>query len=644
MGELLVYSMKNYFRVLHLNKNEFEALSKPEKAALIKKKFEEQKKFLRRKHLTLVAHEKNFSKLLEAKEKLLAANNTKFSPLRNKLWLETPPFITNTEIEISGKNLTIDDIAQIAKFNASVVFPKDRKLLTKLNASCDYITDAVTNGKNIYGVTTNFGGLSHIRISKQDAENLQHNIFRFLKAGAGKKLTVEDVRAGMVLRANSLLQGISAIRPKVINRLFEFLNLEITPVVYEFGSIGASGDLIPLASVGGAMIGLDEKYKVIYKKRELSCLKVLKQCHLPRIKLYPKEALAILNGTSMLTGIAANCLFDTKLLLHLSLAANVLFLQALNVSVQPFDLFIHAAKPHIGQYWIAKNLLQLLYGSSLVRHEDEEDGNETNKLRQDRYASRCLPQYLGPVIDGLETIANQITLEANSVTDNPLIDTGRQISLHGGNFLGEYPAIAMDQLRYYLGLIAKHLDVQIANLVAPAFNNGLPPSLIGNTKRSVNAGLKGLQICSNSIVPIILFMGNPIANLYPTYAEEYNQNINSQGYASSILARETVNLFRESVTIALLFGIQAVGLRSFQSYGDYDPRPFLSPKSVVLYEVLFKLLNKSVTNKRPYIFNDDEQSLDEHIQIVKSDIQNYGLLFDFICEALDDLGEDDKSF
>lgn len=548
------------------------------------------------------------------------------------LWLSQHPDLNETCVTIDGSSLTIDKIAQVAHLNCPVAITHDREILNKIISSCNYIKQAVADEKNIYGVTTSFGGLSHIKISKQDTKKLQENLFYFLKSGAGNKIAICDVRSGMLLRANSLIQGISGIRLKIIERLVDFLNLQITPVVHEFGSIGASGDLIPLASVGGAILGLNKSFKVIYKNKEIDALEVLKRFNLPRISLHPKEALAILNGTSMLTGIAANCTFNAKLLLHITLFANALLLQGLNVSSQPFDLFIHQSKPHIGQYWVAVMLLSLLNQSRMIRADENPDYSE-GTLRQDRYSSRCLPQYLGPIVDGLETIAKQIAQEANSVTDNPLIDTVRQISLHGGNFLGEYPAMAMDQLRYYLSFMAKHLDVQIANVVSPAFNNGLPPSLIGNTNRAVNCGLKGLQLCGNSIMPVLLHLANPLANLYPTHAEEYNQNISSLGYESSLLANRTIEIYRQYSAIALLFGLQAVSLRAKQMYGDYDPRPYLSPSTAELYEVIFNLLGKRITKKRPYVWNDDEQSLDEHIAIIADDIKSYNKIPKFIFSS-----------
>ncbi len=333
----------------------------------------------------------------------------------------------------------------------------------------------------------------------------------------------------------------------------------------------------------------------------------------------------MVNGTSVMTGIAANCVYDTKILLALSVGAHALAIQGLNGTNQSFHPFIHQLKPHPGQKWVAASMLNLLAGSRLIR--DELDGSHdyrNDQPIQDSYSQRCLPQYIAPIVDGIEEIKRQIEVEINSATDNPLIDVENGASYHGGNFLGEYVGIAMDRLRYYIGLLAKHLDVQIASLVAPEFNNGLSPSLVGNTERNVNMGLKGLQITGNSIMPLLTFYGNSIADRFPTHAEQFNQNINSQGFASANLARVSVEIFQQYMAIALMFGVQAVDLRTYKVAKHYDARATLSPATQDLYMAVRDVVGQPPNSERPYIWNDHEQALDEHIAKVAADIANCG--------------------
>jgi phenylalanine ammonia-lyase len=212
----------------------------------------------------------------------------------------------------------------------------------------------------------------------------------------------------------------------------------------------------------------------------------------------------------------------------------------------------------------------------------------------------------------------------NATTDNPLIDAETSDIYYGGNFLAQYVGVAMDQLRYHMGLIAKHLDVQIAQLVAPEFNDGLAPSLVGNPERRVNMGLKGLQIASNSIMPLVTFLGNSLVDRYPTHAEQFNQNINSQAFGSANLARQSLELLRQLVSISLLFGVQAVDLRTHTVAGHYDARRLLSPTLLPLYMAVREVTSTPPSEKRPWLWNDNERTLDRDVAMVSADLASGG--------------------
>ncbi len=267
----------------------------------------------------------------------------------------------------------------------------------------------------------------------------------------------------------------------------------------------------------------------------------------------------------------------------------------------------------------------MLAGSRLVREElDGSHDYRGGNLIQDRYSLRCLPQYMGPIVDGIEQIQRQIEVEMNSATDNPLLMWKTKLAIMAVIFWDSTSASGMDQLRYYIGLLAKHLDVQIAYLVAPEFNNGLPPSLVGNQERSVNMGLKGLQIAGNSIMPLLTFYGNSIADRFPTHAEQFNQNINSQGFAAANLARRSVEIFQQYMAIALMFGVQAVDLRTYAIAQHYDARACLSPATRDLYMAVRDVVGQPPSPDRPYIWNDHEQGLDLHIAQIAADIATDG--------------------
>lgn len=545
------------------------------------------------------------------------------------------PLIKAAEIKnvvLSGAGLTIQEVAAVAKHGATVSLTDNPEVLARVESSANFIQWGVDTGEPIYGVNTGFGGMADKSIGKGELEALQANLIRFLKSGAGNYLSTENVRAAMLLRANSHMRGVSGIRPELISRLVTFLNRRVTPRVRDLGSIGASGDLVPLATITGALIGADASFEVEFQGEHLDCLTALQKIDLEPFALGPKEGLGMVNGTSVMTAVAANCLYGARHLLALAFGFHALVFQALHASNQSFHPFIHQEKPHPGQMAAAAIMVKLLQGSRLCRNElDGHHAAQGHQPIQDRYSLRCLPQYLGPILDGWRAAVAAVETEMNSANDNPLIDGKNCVSYHSGNFLGEYIGVWMDHLRYYLGLLAKHVDTQIALLVTPEFNNGLPASLVGNSGRTVNMGLKGLQIAGNSLIPLLSFYGNSIADRYPTHAEQYNQNINSQGFNSALLAEKTVDLLRSYLAMALIFGVQAVELRAHLQEGNYDPRPKLSPLTLPLYEAVRNTLAAPPDGKKSLIFNDDEQSLELFIATLTDNIGAEGSLVEAVA-------------
>lgn len=530
--------------------------------------------------------------------------------------------IENSALVIDGDGLSLRDIVCIAREFLPVRLPEGQTL-KKVAASRAFIQHAVESGEAIYGVTTLFGGMANIAVPKEAAAALQNNLPLSHKTGTGKYLANEDVRAAMLLRANALLRGASGVRLELIRRLVLFLNKNITPRVHCHGSIGASGDLVPLAYVAGSICGLADSFRVDFDGEETDALTALGRLGLPRLPLEAKEALAMMNGTSVMTGAAATCVADGLQMLATTLSIHAMFAQALRASEESFHPFIHLHKPHRGQKWVASEMLELLKGSKMSRAEAGKGRDRVpGELIQDRYSLRCLPQYLGPVVDGIMMIAAQIEVEANSATDNPLIDADAGIVYHCGNFLGQYIGVGMDQLRYHLGMLTKHLDVQIALLVTPEFSNGLPASLVGNSQSGINTGLKALQLTANSLMPRITFLGQSIADRFPTHAEQFNQNINSQGLESAVLTRESLETCEQYIAVALIFAAQAVDLRTFERTGHYDARETLSGATHTLYEAVKRVVGIIPSRDRPYIYNDAEQALDAHIAALVQDIQN----------------------
>jgi phenylalanine ammonia-lyase len=524
---------------------------------------------------------------------------------------------------INGESLTIQSTYDVAHRSYPVEITWSDVTRQRVHESHQIVVDSVCNGQVIYGVNTGFGGMADVIMSGHEIEEVQNNMLWTHKAGAGKYLPIRDVRAAMLLRANSHLRGSSGIRLQLIERMVTFLNEGVTPCVPELGSIGASGDLVPLSYIAGCIIGHEAGYCVHYEGEIIPAREALDRLGLPCIALEPKEALAMLNGTSVMTGVAAICVAEAKNLLTLTLHVHALMFQGLCATTLSFHPYIHRSKPHRGQVWVAEAMTEILRGSCLLRSSDGgKDRNADCGLVQDRYSLRCLPQYLGPIFDGLNKISADMEVEMNSTSDNPLIDVETKNIYYGGNFLGEYIGIGMDQLRYFIGLAAKHLDVQISMLVEPRFSNGLPPCLIGNEHRRVNMGLKALQIVGNSIMPIISFLGNSIADRFPTHAEQYNQNINSQGFGSANLARQSVDLFRQYLSLSLIFGVQSVDLRAKKMHGGYNAEEYLSPSTRALYTAVRELTGRPADEVRPWLWDDDEQHLDVQVASLVKDLES----------------------
>ena len=530
-------------------------------------------------------------------------------------------------ILLLDKKLNVEDTVAVINHECRVMIPENTPLTERVDATSHCIQEMVQQGMPIYGVTTGFGGMANVVITPEHAADLQNNMIWYHKTGAGGWLPLADVKAAMLIQAHSLLQGVSGLRLAVIRRIVKFLNAGVTPYVPELGSIGASGDLVPLTYISGAVLGFENGFQVDFEGEQMEARAALARLGMKPMKLEPKEGLSLINGTAVMTGIAVNCVHEMQTLFALTLGAHALSLQAMRGTNQSFHAFIHSHKPHSGQVWTAQQMLALLEGSQMSR--DELDGSHDyreNELIQDRYSMRCLAQYLGPVADGIHDIRRHVETEMNSITDNPLVDVDTHATFHGGNFLGEYIGVSMDQLRYYVGLMAKHLDAQIALMVAPQFNYGLSASLLGNPDRPANMGLKGLQIAGNSIVPLLLFYGNSITDRYMTHAEQFNQNVNSQGFNSANLARKSLEIFRNYVAMALIFAVQGVDLRTHQMVGHYDARELLSPASRRLYEAVREVVGVMPSQQRPYVWNDNEIALDWHVSRLAEDIAKNGLL------------------
>ena len=532
-------------------------------------------------------------------------------------WANNP--LSSTALKktlIDGSEIRLCDVTDLAaQTSANVALAPIAA--ERMRASVALIDRAVEQNERIYGVTTGFGGMAGVVVSEEHAEALQSNLLSFLASGAGDEIDRRHTRAAMLLRANVLAQGCSGIRPEIVDRILRFLSADATPVVRELGSIGASGDLVPLSVIGRAVTGVNDSVNVRLGDRLLAGSEALAELGLEPISLRPKEGLALVNGTSFSAAVAANAVSEARCMLSLTFAVQAMMLQALQAQEDPLDEFVHQKKPHPGQLWSARTMRQLL-------QEGRVHTNPKPSLVQDRYSLRCLPQYLGSVVEGIARITHTVETEMNSVSDNPLVDLGEGRICQSGNFLGQYVGLAMDDLRRFTGLMAKHLDVQIATLVAPEFNSGLPASLRGNSDVPYNMGLKGLQITGNSIMPMLTWYGNPLVEHFPTHAEQFNQNVNGLSWGSAHLAWKSTGLFRHYLAVALMFGVQALDLRAKSLLGHYDGRAIIGSMLTPLYEAACRAIHVEMTGNRPLLFNDSDLWIEQHLSQLNDNMQQHG--------------------
>lgn len=473
-------------------------------------------------------------------------------------------------VRLSQHFLPLEDLLAVVRHGRPIELSPDPSLRALIEEGHRTLERKLARGEVIYGVNTGFGGNSRFVIPADEVAHHQQNLLEFLSCGVGEPLAEDTVRAAILLRANALARGLSAVRVVVIERLLELLNHRITPVVPRFGSVGASGDLCPSAYIARALCGRGEVY---FQGARMPAAEALARVRIDPLVLEAKEGLALLNGTTVMTGAAALALDEAAYLFRLSLGALGMAVEALHSSPDYFHPTIHLAKHHPGQQAVAETLTRLLAGSKLavpldeIHHRVESAAREASEQHhvvaaaesiQAPYSLRCAPQGLGPMHEALEQARAIIEREANSVNDNPMIDPASDRVHHTGNFYGAHIARAMDGLKLDVANLANWLHSVMALLMDERFSNGLPPSLSPHV--GVYQGFKGMQLVHSSLVTAIRHWCAPsMIHTLPT--EQYNQDVVSLGTHAAFTAMDVVRLMRGVVAITLLSVAQAIDLR-----------------------------------------------------------------------------------
>jgi histidine ammonia-lyase len=449
------------------------------------------------------------------------------------------------ELVLDGQALAIAEVVDVARAGRAVRLGP--RAADRLEQGRRQVV-AITHGERaVYGINTGFGSLSSVRIAPEAVEELQLNLVRSHAAGAGEPLPDESVRAMMLLCAASLARGHSGVRREVVATLCGLLNAGIHPLVPSRGSVGASGDLAPLAHVALALLG---EGRARVRGVERPAAEALGEAGLAPLGLQAKEGLALLNGTHLMAGSGALLLHDAELLLESAIVAAAMSLEGALGSITPLDARIHQLRPHSGQQAVAARMRALISGSSIpASHRD-------CPRVQDPYSLRCAPQVLGAVREGLGYVRGVLEVELGAVTDNPLCFPADDVVLSGGNFHGQPLALALDMLAIALTHLAAVAERRVFLLLAahePATR--LPPFL--SPEPGVRSGLMVAQYTAAALVNECQGLAHP-ASVGNVTTSACMEDYNSMGATAALKARCVLENARRVVAIELLCAAQAL--------------------------------------------------------------------------------------
>lgn len=453
-------------------------------------------------------------------------------------------------ININGQNLTLEELVDISRFNKQINIDNEAK--DKVNRSRNIVEKIESDKRVVYGVTTGFGKFANVTISTEDCKTLQRNLILSHACGAGKPLPTEVVRAIMVLRVNALSIGYSGIRLSTLETLIEMVNKNVNPIVFEKGSLGASGDLAPLSHMVLPMIGEGEAE---YEGQVLSGKEAMKKANIDIVDLKAKEGLALINGTQVMTAIGALTVYDAINLLKISDIAAALTLEALRGIKDAFDIRTHKVRPHKGQLKTAENILKLTEGSTFMTTQGE--------LRvQDAYSLRCIPQVHGASKDAISYVKEKVLIEMNSVTDNPtILEDGDVIS--GGNFHGQPMALSFDFLGIALAELANISERRLERLINNQLND-LPSFLIENG--GLNSGFMITQYAAASLVSENKVLAHP-ASVDSIPSSGNQEDHVSMGTIAARKSREILENVKRVIATEIMAACQAIDFRKGLTLG-----------------------------------------------------------------------------
>lgn len=524
-------------------------------------------------------------------------------------------------VSVDGSNLSIADILAVSRSGAPVEFTSNKKVIKMIRDTFSHMISDVENGVPVYGCNTGYGAQASVVVLGNTKKERLKNAVKISEGivhtdiTVGPKFEKDITRAAMLIRVNMLMKGVSGVSLSTLEKYLKLLNSQYTPVVNQYGGVGASGDLHHNSRVLSVLRQLPKTYVEDKNGDIFEAINVLPKIDLQPLSLDPKAGLGLVNGDNFSTAVATSLAYDTASILLISQVLGAMVVEVLKGSDRTFHPLLSAVRPHEGQKEVSAIYRFLLNGSKLAYQEMLGQKRRENGVKvQDGYSLRCIAQYHGVNFEKIKQILDVITINANAASDNPLwvnpdlkletADNWQWVS--GGNFIAMYMVESIDSIRKILTQVVKLNDRQLARMVNPNENNSLGANL--SSKNAISQCVfKGVQVQAGMLDVYSTLLSMPVSTMFGVH-EEMNQDITSHALTSGILGIENLRLTRYSVAQNLVAVAQAVDLR-----GGKD---FLSPKTRPVYEYL--------RNKIEFV--DKERPLNNDIETVYDDLVNGKIL------------------
>ena len=494
-------------------------------------------------------------------------------------------------ISIAERPLSLSECSEILFRNEQISL--SRIALEKVSESHSFL-QSFSKNKLIYGINTGFGPMAQYKISDENLTDLQYNLIRSHCSGSGKLLSPLLTKALMVARLNSLMQGYSGVHPETVELLASLINHNVYPCIYEHGGVGASGDLIQLAHLALVLIGEGE---VVFEDKIQPTDKIFEKLKIRPLRIHIREGLAILNGTSAMTGIGIVNILQAKKLLAWSVTLSAMTNEVMEAYDDHFSYELNIVKKHTGQNRIAGVMREMLSDSSMIRNRSQHlyrseniEQNVFDDKVQEYYSLRCVSQVLGPIYDTIHQAEKVVIDELNSVNDNPIIDKENNNIFHGGNFHGDYVSLEMDKLKMAVTKLSMLAERQLNFLLNDKLNNKFPPFINMGTL-GLNFGMQGMQFTATSTVAENQTLSFPMY-VHSIPNNNDNQDIVSMGCNSANLTKKVIENSFEVLAIEMAAILQAI------DYLDCTSR--LSGFTHSIYDTIRQIIPTQIEDKARY--------------------------------------------